>query len=558
MKKLCTLLLTLAIVNILSAQSSLIKKWDYRYGGTNDDFISWIINTSDGGFLLGGSSNSGISGDKTENIWGEPWGDDYWIIKLSSDGEIVWDKNLGGFYDDNLIAGIQTRDGGYLLGGTSYSDAGGDKTEDNLSLAPWVDFWIVKTDGNGNKQWDATLGGVFNESLSAIQQTADGGYILGGSSDSPAGDDKSEDTRGETGHKDYWIVRIDSVGNKMWDKTIGGDDEDILTSLQQTTDGGYLLGGYTSSNTGFDKTQDLWGGDGDVDYWVVRIDAFGNILWDKDLGGTGSDYLIRVLATSDDEYILGGISTSEVGGDKTQPIWGDSMYYDLWVLKLDQFGEKIWDRSFGGAKAENILSSLEQSKDGGYLIGGTSYSGIDGDKTEENLGLEQSWILKIDNEGHKQWDKTLHTNGHDEVGFVIQTLDDCYLMANSTSAGIGGDKSQANWDTTQLTISPDYWIVKFCESGTTGTINHESIQSYTKTDPNPFSDRISISFLNADCKDGSISLINAVGESVYFERFENNSIPINKVIDVPFLPSGIYFLYLNIDGHPIVKKMVKL
>ncbi|MBL0053995.1 MAG: T9SS type A sorting domain-containing protein [Bacteroidetes bacterium] len=152
---------------------------------------------------------------------------------------------------------------------------------------------------------------------------------------------------------------------------------------------------------------------------------------------------------------MGGTSNSGISGDKTQPSWG---VYDYWVVKIDSLGIKQWDKRFGGTGEDEGIGYISQTIDGGFLLSGDSYSPISGDKTENNLGPEQTWVIKTDALGNKQWDKTVFTNGHDEGGLAIKTKDGCFALANYTYAGIGGDKTQASQG------SWDYWIIKFCDT----------------------------------------------------------------------------------------------
>ncbi|MFN7708504.1 MAG: hypothetical protein ACK5QE_07575 [Sphingobacteriia bacterium] len=216
---------------------------------------------------------------------------------------VQWDKTLGGSGDDVLYSLQQTMDGGYILGGGSLSDAdiAGGKSENSRGD---FDYWVVKLDANGKKEWDKTLGGSGEDVMNSLQQTADGGYILGGSSWSDADivGGKSENSRGDY---DYWIVKLDAAGNKQWDKTLGGSGEDVMNSLQQTLDGGYILGGGSLSDADIaggksEKSR------GERDYWVVKLDANGNKQWDKTLGGSSADYLSTLQQTADGGYILGG------------------------------------------------------------------------------------------------------------------------------------------------------------------------------------------------------------------------------------------------------------
>ncbi len=468
-------LLTLFIFSSLHSfsQNPLVKMWDKRFGGSGADIITCFQQTKDRGYILGGYSYSAIGGDKTQATWGSY---DYWIVKTDSLGSKQWDKDFGGTSADELSSLQQTADGGYILGGYSYSGIGGDKTQSTWGIE---EYWIVKTDSLGNKLWDKDFGGTNDDELYSLQQTADGGYILGGYSYSGIGGDK---TQPSWGFADYWIIKTDSLGNKLWDKDFGGTGDDEFYSLQQTADGGYILGGLSNSGISGDKTQAAWGG---YDYWIIKTDSLGNKLWDKDFGGTDIDWLYSLQQTADGGYILGGYSYSGIGGDKTQATWGGSADNDYWIIKTDSLGIKQWDKDFGGTNQEDYFGNVSQTKEGGYLIAGTSYSNIGGDKTENNsLGIEQTWIVKTDSLGTKQWDKTILSPGHDEQGYAIQTKDGCYAVASLDNGGIGGYKTQPNWDTICAGVgcSPDYWIVKFCETLQAGFTSPSSLCPGTCTD----------------------------------------------------------------------------
>jgi len=447
----------LFISNFSLGQNPLVKQWDYRFGGMQGDYLTSMRQTKDGGYILGGYSYSGVGGDKTQTVWGS---DDYWIVKTDSLGNKLWDQGYGGTGDDQLYYLQQTTDGGYILGGYSFSGIGGDKSEANWG---GNDYWIVKTDSLGVMQWDKDFGGTDYDYLSSVQQTADGGYILGGLSASGISGNK---TLANWGYFDYWIVKIDSLGNVQWDRDFGGTDDDELYSLQQTADNGYILGGYSISVISGDKTEL---GCGNGDYWVVKTDSLGVKQWDKDFGGGDIDALYSLLQTADGGYILAGSSSSSANCDKTQGTWGD---LDYWIVKTDSFGNKLWDKDFG-ATADEELSNISQTADGGYLLSGDSYSTIGGDKTEDNLGLEQTWVVKTDSLGNKQWDKTLRTNGHDETASAIQINDSCYAIGNLTDGAIGGDKTQDAWSN-----SRDYWLIKFCDTtSTTQQLPHSAFTS---------------------------------------------------------------------------------
>ncbi|MEO8086226.1 MAG: hypothetical protein ABI763_05380 [Bacteroidota bacterium] len=248
----CVLIL-LFIFSILNSfsQNPLVKMWDKRFGGMNDDYFISFQQTSDRGYILAGFSWSGINGDKTQLSYGSA---DYWVVKIDSLGNKQWDKDFGGTGADQLFSIQQTKDGGFILAGSSTSGISGNKTQDTVGLN---DFWIVKLDSIGNQQWDKNFGGTNEDWLHIVQQTTDGGYILGGYSFSGINGDKTQanwDTTGST--YDYWIVKTDSLGNKQWDKDFGGLGDDGLHSLQQTIDGscvGILRLRNQSKNAGFGK-----------------------------------------------------------------------------------------------------------------------------------------------------------------------------------------------------------------------------------------------------------------------------------------------------------------
>jgi hypothetical protein len=432
-----------------SAQNPLVKMWDKTFGGLSDDEPTCFQPTGDGGFIIGGFSYSDAGGDKSEPLKNAPGIIDYWIVKIDSLGNKEWDRDLGGANGDQLNSLQQTADGGYIAGGSSASVISGDKTE--ASWGNW-DYWILKLDAAGNILWDKDFGGTATDQLSCVRQTADGGYLLAGSSASGVSGDK---TQPSIGALDFWIVKTDASGNKLWDKNFGGTDADKLNSISLTDDGGYILGGSSWSPVSGDKTEGCWGSE---DYWIVKIDSLGNKEWDKDFGGTDSDILYSLVQTHDGGYLLGGRSGSDVSGNKSHPLWGG---YDFWVVKINTLGVKEWDKSYGGTANEDEFGNISLTDDGGYLIAGTSYSAIGGAKTESNLGMEQSWFLKLDSMFSTQWDKTVFTACHDEIGMAVQTKDQCYAVVNSNgpSCSAGGYRSQASWNGGR-----DYWIVKFCDS----------------------------------------------------------------------------------------------
>lgn len=181
---------------------------------------------------------------------------------------IKWQNTIGGNGHDDLWSSQQTSDGGYILGGASYSTLSGDKTEDNLGI---IDYWVVKLDSSGNIEWQNTIGGSDWDELFSVLQTSDGGYILGGESRSNISGDKTANCKGGN---DYWLIKLDDTGNIQWQKTIGGSSEDDLFGVRQTPDHGYVLAGSSYSNISGDKTENSFGS---TDYWIVKTDSIGSI-----------------------------------------------------------------------------------------------------------------------------------------------------------------------------------------------------------------------------------------------------------------------------------------
>ncbi|MBL7914794.1 MAG: T9SS type A sorting domain-containing protein [Bacteroidia bacterium] len=452
MKKLFTLLLVL--ISSLSFVQEI--EWQNTIGGMASDELRTIKQTSDGGYILGGYSESNISGDKTENSKG---GNDYWIVKTDRLGNIKWQNSIGGSDADILFSLQQTTDGGYILGGYSKSNISGDKTEN--SNGDW-DYWVVKTDSLGNIEWQNTIGGNSEEVLLSLRQTNDGGYILGGWSDSNISGDKTENSNGSW---DYWIVKTDNLGNIEWQNTIGGSSYDYLYSVQQTTDGGYILGGYSNSSISGDKTENSLGGGGD--YWIIKTDSLGIIEWQNTIGGSGIDRLFSLQQTSDGGYILGGYSNSNISGDKTENSNGS---VDYWIVKTDSLGTIEWQNTIGGSSFDG-LNSIQQTADGGYMLGGFSDSNISGDKSENSNGWEDFWIVKTDNLGTIQWQNTILGNGQDRLHFIQQTSDEAYILGGTSSSNISGDKAENS------NGGEDFWIVKI-------TGNYNFIQGKTYADLN--------------------------------------------------------------------------
>ncbi len=448
-----TLVAALLAPAIWAAERPPTIQWQKNFGGTNDDYLATIQQTSDGGYILGGTSVSGVSGNKTSVNYGS---EDWWVVKLDGDGNKVWENSFGGIGRDILNGQClqQTRDGGYILGGWSDSDISGNKTTASYGL--W-DYWVIKLDADGNKVWENSFGGDEDEQLSSVLQTSDGGYLIGGSSNSGVSGNKTTDLYGGTsaGYRpsDYWVVKLDADGNKVWDKSFGGNGGDSLSSLHRTSDGGYILGGSSDSDVSGNKTSTNYGGG---DYWVVKLDAAGNIIWDKSYGGTGGDQLVSIQPISGGGYIVGGSSGSLPSGNKTSPTYIDRCggCPDYWVLKLDSTGNIVWDKSFGGVDGDSLFDVRKIGS--GFLLGGISASGVSGNKTTphfDNFGNYDCWVVNLDVNGNKVWEASYGGIGGDFL-YSIEVTSTGYILGASSGSGVSGNKTTTNYG------GIDFWIVK--------------------------------------------------------------------------------------------------
>ncbi len=267
------------------------------------------------------------------------------------------------------------------------------------------DVYLLKTDSSGNKTWAKTFGGPNWDSATSVRQTSDGGYIVAGFTHSFG-----------AGNADVYLLKTDSSGNKVWAKTFGGADWDCAISVKQATDGGYIIVGWTHSYGSLGQLNLLRSNN----VYLIKTDSIGNELWSKAFGGRGTDIGRSVQQTADGGYIVTG-STDSFGAGKE----------DVYLLKIDSDGNEIWGKSFGGTDGDYGYSVL-QTADGGYIItGATKSSGV---------GSSDVYLLKTDSSGNKTWDKTFGGIDLDSASSVQQTVDGGYIVAGFTdSSGAGGD-----------------------------------------------------------------------------------------------------------------------
>jgi len=353
--------------------------WLKHYGGSNEDVARSIQQTSDGGYIVAGSTKSYTYGDS-----------DIAIYRLNSNGNKIWFKHYGGTQIDEAYSIQQTSDGGYIVTGKTASYSYGSD-----------DFAIYKLNSSGNKVWFKHYGGANSDDAYSIQQTSDGGYIVAGNTWSYS-----------YGNEDFAIYKLDSSGNKVWFKHYGGTGGDNGRSIQQTSDGGYVVVGSTESFTY-----------GNPDIAIYKLNSNGNKVWFKHYGGTLWDIGFSIQQTSDGGYIVAGYTESYTYGN-----------YDFAVYKLDSSGNKVWFRHYGGT-GNDPARSIQQTSEGGYIVAGHSQSYA--------YGLWDTAIYKLDSNGNKIWFKHYGGTGYDAGWSVQQTSDGGYIVAGYTDSYTHGQKDFA-------------------------------------------------------------------------------------------------------------------
>lgn len=482
-------------ISIVFAQDPAIL-WQKTIGGSNTDFSTAFEATTDGGYILGGYSTSNISGEKTEDSNG---GIDIWIVKIDGSGNIQWQNTIGGSGDDYLISLKQTSDGGYILGAGSDSDISGDKTENSRG---GLDYWILKLDGSGNIVWQKTYGGDQPEFDTYIVQTSDGGYFVGGYSDSGISGDKTVPSKGQ---RDFWALKLDGSGNIIWQKAFGGNLVDRPQAAFQITDGGYLMAGFSNSGISGDKTEPNRGGN---DYWIIKMDGSGNLQWDATYGGNDSDVLRNIIQTADGGFLAAGYSKSNISGDKTENSRGD---YDQWILKLDGSGNLDWQKTIGGS-AIDYPRDVKQVADGSYIVASWSNSNASGEKTENSNGGYDYWLMRLNSAGGIISQNSIGGSGDESGPYVIPMANGNLAMFCSSDSNISGDKGD---DSRGL---DDYWVFE-ASPAILGTATH-SFETKVAAFPNPTEGKCTVD-LGSPYSEATVSIYNHLGQHISDKAYRN-------------------------------------
>jgi arginine repressor len=399
-------LLSVSLVAIFTEYAYAQIRFAKTYWVTYDNRAYSVQQTSDGGYIVAGWTNSFGAGDR-----------DFFLIKTDANGNVEWAKTYGGTNYEEASSVQQTSDGGYIVAGNTWSFGAGS-----------YDIFLIKTDANGNIIWAKTYGGTGSDLAYSVQQTSDGGYIV------------AVYTQSFGAGGDILLIKTDANGNIIWAKTYGGTGNDWAYSVQQTSDGGYIVAGRTTSF-----------GAGLHDFFLIKTDANGDIIWAKTYGGTYWDYAFSVQQTSDGGYIVAGYTRSFGAG-----------YEDIFLIKTDANGNISWAKTYGGTNDDRALS-VQHTSDGGYIVAGYTSS--------FGAGGWDIFLIKTDANGDIIWAKTYGGAGSDLAYSVQQTSDSGYIVAGlTTSFGLGF------WN---------FFLIKTDANGNIGSCSIVRNPSPTVTTPSP-------------------------------------------------------------------------
>ncbi|MEO1010350.1 MAG: hypothetical protein AAFX53_03535 [Bacteroidota bacterium] len=381
--------------------------WVRNFGGSGEDTPRAIIQTADGGYAVIGFTNStdGDLEDKNLEV------NDYWVLKLDGNGEIQWHRTYGGSKDDRGQSIVETADGGFAITGYAMSSDG-----DGSQNRGFHDNWILKLDASGEIIWERSFGFSGHDHSYDLVQTADRGFFFIGFLDiTSAREDGFTEKRLSTsptahGVGEFWGTKIDAQGNLEWRRYFGGTNNDRAHAVVQADDGGFLMAGFSESDD-FDISDTK----GSYDFWVVKVNAQGQLLWERSYGGTGIEIAQDIAKTADGNYVVAG-HTFSTDTDITQN-HGES---DIWLIKISDSGELLWERTYGGSGFD-AAESVRLALDGGFVLSGNSKS-ADQDVTE-NGGENDIWVLKTDAEGKLLSQKSLGGTGLD-FGFDAMEVEE--------------------------------------------------------------------------------------------------------------------------------------
>ena len=406
-----------------------------NFGGSRNESAQAIVKTTDGGFAILGYTES-INGDISTKTEEE---NDYWFLKFDENSNLQWNKTYGGSKDDIGQSLAQTSDGGFILTGYSMSSDG-----DASKNEGFHDNWILKLDAQGNLEWQSSYGFSGHDHSYDILEASQGGYFFTGFLDitSARADGNTEKGNSLTSHGvgEFWGTKIDEEGSVQWRGYFGGTNNDRAHGVVQTNDGGFVMAGFTESDD-----FDISNTNGSYDFWVVKVDSFGNLIWEQSFGGEGIEVSYDIAKTRDNGFVVVG-NTFSTNGDILLN-HGES---DMWMIKLDEEGNLIWEQTYGGSQFD-LAQAVVQSKDGGFLITGNSKS--DDKDSSLNNGENDIWLVKTNAFGDLVWEKSFGGSGLDFGFDLLENTDGSILIVGeSSSSDFGSVSSKGNADLILLKI----------------------------------------------------------------------------------------------------------
>lgn len=523
--KSCLFVYPLLFISNLFAQSPNIS-WERCFGGSLEDWATSVIEASDGSYVMAGfaiSSDGDISGHHgivVDNA-------DVIVVKFNTNGDIVWQKTLGGTRDDKAASIQNTSDGGFIVLGNTYSGE-----DDVTETSENGDFWLVKLDNSGNIEWEKTLGGTGIDEGCSVKQTSDNGFILVGTTQSNNGD-VSGLHLGPNNGSDIWLVKTDSQGNIEWQKCLGGTATEKGYDVVESNDGHFIVLGMSDSTNG-----DLTLNHGYWDVWLVKLSSNGEMVLQKNFGGSGVEYGHSLDLTEDGGLIFAGRSYSNDGDVLGNHLW----YYsstdyspDFWVVKLDALWEIEWQKCLGG-NDEDFALSIKKTLDDGYIVAGTTRTQNNGDISGSHGSIE-SWVVKLDENGDTSWTKCLGGNGYDNAFSAIQTSAGKYVIAGNTFS-IDGDVSSNRG-------SADAWIVNL--EGDFLDLEDQTNERFCIL-PNPANEEIRLKNIKAG---SSVEIKDLFGRIIYSAIIPNQE----DVVGIDKLDQGIYFISVGFKSNISTQKL---
>ncbi len=416
----------LAAQCLAQQKECVIPLWSKNFGGSANEQANTAIHTSDGSLLVAGYSNS-PDGDPANNFGNR----DYWLLKLDSAGNILWEKNYGGSANEIAKSVLELPGGDLLLLGSSSSTDG--QVAGNHGQE---DVWILRLGPSGNAIWARCFGGSGNESAEKIIPVP-GGFVVAGYTQSTDGD-----LLQNQGDFDYWIFKIDDNGNLLWSKTYGGSLADWAYSPSLADNGNLLIAGSSFSDDG-----DITGNIGFYDYWVLKLSPDGNLIWARNYGGPFEERAYNSVATPDGGCIITGTTLSGSGD-----VPGNNGSYDCWILRLNSDGNVVWTKTYGGAQEDRAFG-IAEAEDGFLVSGFTSSQSGD---VSNNYGIKDGWLIKLGEDGNLVWEKNFGGSQDDRFYATGVIPGDGFFAAGSSlseDTDLPGNKGQR--DLWVIRLAPD-------------------------------------------------------------------------------------------------------